>query len=76
MKNIDAERERLAKYKNSKSQRLKDLEEKTRREDVYDNIDTEKLVNQLTKKDAELKRMQDLERYAAMRVDKAEFKRG
>jgi predicted nucleic acid-binding Zn-ribbon protein len=31
MKNLESERERLAKYKNSKAQRLKDLEDRVKK---------------------------------------------
>ena len=44
MKKLEAERERLAKYKNSKAQRLKDLEDRVKKQEVFENIDIEKLI--------------------------------
>jgi hypothetical protein len=75
MKNLDQERERLAKYKASKAQRLKDLEDRIKKQDVYDNIDTEKLINVLGKKEGELKELRDVAKFASTRVEHAEHER-
>lgn len=48
---MDAERCRLQKFKSSKVDRLKDLEDKVKKIDVFENIDGDKLVAALTKKD-------------------------
>lgn len=75
MKKLEADRERLAKYKNSKAQRLKDLEDRVKKADVFENIDTEKLINVLGKKDTELKELKDVAKFASQRVDNAETQR-
>ena len=59
MKKLEAERERLAKYKNSKAQRLKDLEDRVKKQEVFENIDIEKLIDLLGKKDTELKNLKE-----------------
>lgn len=75
MKNLDAERERLAKYKNSKAQRLKDLEDRVKKADVFENIDTEKLINVLGKKENELKELKDIAKFASQRIEHAEHQK-
>jgi hypothetical protein len=72
MKKLEADRERLAKYKNSKAQRLKDLEDRVKKADVFENIDTEKLINVLGKKDNELRELKDVAKFASNRVENAE----
>jgi hypothetical protein len=72
MKKLEADRERLAKYKNSKAQRLKDLEDRVKKADVFENIDTEKLINVLGKKDNELRDLKDVAKFASNRVENAE----
>ncbi len=72
MKNLESERERLAKYKNSKAQRLKDLEDRVKKQEVFENIDIEKLIDVLGKKDTELKNLKDISKFAETRVDNAE----
>lgn len=52
IKNIDAERGRLAKFKSGKVEKLKELEDKVKKIDIFDNIDSDKLIVALTKKDA------------------------
>lgn len=49
IKKIESDRQRLAKYKVSKADRLKELEDKIKNFEVYENVDTEKLVNVLTR---------------------------
>lgn len=75
MKKLEADRERLAKYKNSKAQRLKDLEDRVKKADVFENIDTEKLINVLGKKDNELRELKDVAKFASNRVENAENQR-
>lgn len=53
MKKVEADRQRLYKYKHSKAERLKELEDKIKKFEVYENIDTDKLINVLGKKDDE-----------------------
>jgi hypothetical protein len=75
MKKLEADRERLAKYKNSKAQRLKDLEDRVKKADVFENIDSEKLINVLGKKDNELRELKDVAKFASNRVENAENQR-
>lgn len=72
MKKLESERERLAKYKNSKAQRLKDLEDRVKKQEVFENIDIEKLIDVLGKKDIEVKNLKDISKFAETRVDNAE----
>jgi hypothetical protein len=51
IKQLDAERGRLAKFKSSKAEKLKELEEKVKKIDLFDNVDGDKLLAALTKKD-------------------------
>jgi len=55
MKKVEADRQRLYKYKNSKQEQLKELTNKIKKFEVYENIDTDKLINVLGKKDQECK---------------------
>jgi hypothetical protein len=48
---VDAEICRLKKFKSSKVDRLKDLEDRVKQIDVFENIDSDKLVSALTQKD-------------------------
>ena len=57
MKKVEADRQRLYKYKHSKAERLKELEDKIKKFEVYENIDTDKLINVLGKKDEECKQL-------------------
>lgn len=52
IKNLEADRCRLMKFKASKVDRLKDLEDKVKKIDVFQNIDGDKIIQALTKKDA------------------------
>ena len=58
IKELEAERGRLAKFKSSKAEKLKELEEKVKKMDLFENIDGDKLIAALTKKDQQLKEMQ------------------
>ena len=60
IKNIDAERGRLQKFKNGKVEKLKELEDKVKKIDIFDNIDSDKLVAALTKKDAQLRDLKNV----------------
>lgn len=60
MKKVEADRQRLYKYKHSKAERLKELEDKIKKFEVYENIDTDKLINVLGKKDKECKQLQGI----------------
>jgi len=48
---VDAERVRLLNFKSTQFERLKELEAKVNKQDLFDNIDTDKLLIALTKKD-------------------------
>lgn len=58
LKQLDAERGRLAKFKSSKAEKLKELEDKVKKIDLFENIDGDKLLTALTKKDQQLKDLQ------------------
>jgi len=60
MKKVEADRARLYKYKHSKAERLKELEEKIKKYEVYENIDTDKLINVLDKKDKEVSQLKNI----------------
>jgi len=57
MKELENERGRLAKFKSSKAEKLKELEDKVKKIDLFENIDGDKLIAALTKKDQQLKEM-------------------
>ena len=59
MKKVEADRQRLYKYKHSKAERLKELEDKVKKVEVFENIDTDKLISVLAKKDQEVKQLQE-----------------
>ena len=54
IKNIDAERVRLLNFKTNKVGYLKELEVKVNKMDLFENIDTDKLLLSLVSKDATL----------------------
>lgn len=54
IKGIDAERVRLLNFKTSQYDRLKELEVKVNKYDLFDNVDTDKLLMALARKDAQL----------------------
>jgi len=72
MKKIEAERSRLAKYKHSKAERLKELEDKIKKFEVYDNIDTEKLISVLSKKDVEVTQLKGIANNFTSRLEVSE----
>lgn len=51
MKELENERGRLAKFKSSKAEKLKELEDKVKKIDLFENIDGDKLIAALSKKD-------------------------
>ena len=53
----EAERARLEKFKSSKGERLKELEEDNKNVDMFENVDVEKLLTALTKKEEQLKNL-------------------
>ena len=57
MKKVESDRQRLYKYKHNKADRLKELEDKIKKFEVYENIDTDKLINVLGKKDEECRQL-------------------
>jgi hypothetical protein len=61
MKTVEADRSRLNKYKTSKAERLKELEDKVQQIELFDNIDTDKLVAALHRKTVKLDKMSSLQ---------------
>ena len=57
MRALDADRCRLIKFKASKTDRLKELEERIKKIDVFDHIDSDKLISSLTKKEVQLQQL-------------------
>ena len=53
IKKSEADRQRLAKYKASKADRLEELEGKVKSIETYAQVDTDKLVGVLVKQDKE-----------------------
>ena len=51
---LDADKRRLTKFKNSKTDRLLELESKVKKIEIFEVVDSEKLVTALTKKDMQL----------------------
>ena len=72
MKKVEADRSRLYKYKHSKAERLKELEDKIKKFEVYENIDTDKLINVLDKKDKEVSQLKNIADNFTQRLDIAE----
>ena len=72
MKKVEADRSRLYKYKHSKAERLKELEGKIKKFEVYENIDTDKLINVLDKKDKEVSQLKNIADNFTQRLDIAE----
>jgi hypothetical protein len=72
MKKVEADRARLYKYKHSKAERLKELEEKIKKYEVYENIDTDKLINVLDKKDKEVSQLKNIADNFTNRLDMTE----
>ena len=60
MKKVEADRQRLYKYKHQKAERLKELEDKIKKFEVYENIDTDKLISVLDKKDKEVTELRNV----------------
>lgn len=52
---IEADRARLVKFKSSKADVLKELQEKVKKIEIFDNIDTDKLLGALHKKTEKLR---------------------
>ena len=72
MKKVEADRQRLYKYKHNKAERLKELEHKIKKFEVYENIDTDKLINVLGKKDEECKQLQSIAQNFSDQINNAE----
>lgn len=75
MKKVEADRQRLYKYKHSKAERLKELEDKIKKFEVYENIDTDKLINVLGKKDEECKKLQGIAENFSDQINLAEHRK-
>ena len=72
MKKVEADRARLYKFKHNKAERLKELEGKIKKFEVYENIDTDKLINVLDKKDKEVTQLKNIADNFTQRMDIAE----
>ena len=72
MKKVEADRQRLYKYKHSKAERLKELEDKIKKFEVYANIDTDKLITALSRKDEECKQLAGAARNATEHIGMVE----
>ena len=75
MKKVEADRQRLYKYKHSKAERLKELEDKIKKFEVYENIDTDKLINVLGKKDEECKQLQGIADNFSTQMNLADYRK-
>ncbi len=69
IKQIDAERGRLNKFKSSKVEKLKELEDKVKKIDLFDNIDSDKLLIALSKKDAQLNELKGIQNIYSNQVE-------
>ena len=67
---LDADKRRLTKFKNSKTDRLLELESKVKKIEIFDAVDSEKLVMALTKKDMQLNKMKMSEEHFEDRIYK------
>ena len=67
---LDADKRRLTKFKNSKTDRLLELESKVKKIEIFDAVDSEKLVMALTKKDMQLNKMKTSEEHFEDRIYK------
>ena len=72
MKKVEADRQRLYKYKHSGSERLKELEDKIKKFEVYENIDTDKLIAVLDKKDKEVTGLRNIADNFTAKLEHAE----
>jgi hypothetical protein len=61
MKLLDADKRRLTKFKTNKTDRLTELEEKVKKIEVFEVVDSQKLVMALTSKDIQLTQMKKSE---------------
>ena len=75
MKKVEADRQRLYKYKHNKAERLKELEDKIKKFEVYENIDTDKLINVLSKKDDECRQLQGIADHFTDQINLAEHRK-
>ena len=60
MKKMEQDKTRLNKFKNSGASRLKELEDKIKKFEVYDNVDTEKLIQALDKRAQEVESLRSV----------------
>ena len=60
MRKYEAVQQRLKRYKDQNAERLKEYEDKLKKFEVYENIDTDKLINVLSKKDQEVTQLQGI----------------
>ena len=72
MKKVESDRQRLYKYKHNKADRLKELEDKIKKFEVYENVDTDKLISVLGKKDEECKQLQGIADHFTTQISLAE----
>ena len=72
MKTVEADRQRLYKYKHSQTSRLKELEDKIKKFQVFDNIDLDKLLHVLERKDKEVTQLRAVADTFTQKIDTAE----
>ena len=65
---LDADKRRLTKFKNSKTERLQELEDKVKKIEIFEVVNSEKLVMALTKKDYQLSEMRKSEEHFESRL--------
>jgi len=75
MKVIEADRARLTKYKTTNGERRKELEEKVKKIEIFDNIDTDKLLGALHKKTEKLKSLHGVQETFETKLKLADDKR-
>lgn len=62
LRKSESDRIRLSQYKTTKAQRLEELESKVRKFEVMENINLEKLIDALGKKERQITKLKDVEK--------------
>lgn len=75
LRKSESDRIRLSQYKTSKAQRLEELEGKVRKFEVMDNINLEKLIDALGKKEGQIQKLKEIEKTFNERIDLVERKK-
>lgn len=66
---LQNQRLRLQQYKNNKSKRLDELESKVRQMEILENIDLNKLLDELRLRDRKLKQLTGVEKNLQTKID-------